>query len=144
MRIEQRDRNHECSKQRGHSSVRTNEFDQVTAADVVDVEDVAAPSALALSTCRGSSPLHRASLTAPNEQLIARFRASIMCSERCPFLLTCDEVARALRIGLEDAKELIATKQLASVIIAGHELVPVRELVELIDDYVAISKRSCI
>lgn len=84
----------------------------------------------------------RGSLPAPNEQLVARFRASIMCSERCSFLLTCDEVARALRIGLEDAKELIATKQLASVIIAGQELVPVRELIELIDDYVAIAKRS--
>jgi hypothetical protein len=91
----------------------------------------------ALSTTRGSLP-------SANEQLVARFRASIMCSERCPLLLTCDEVARTLRIGPEDAKELIATKQLASVIIAGHELVPVRELVELIDDYAAISKRSSI
>jgi hypothetical protein len=84
----------------------------------------------------------RGSLPAPNEQLIARFRASIMCSESCAFLLTCDEVARALRIDLKDAKELIATKQLASVIIAGQELVPVRELVELIDDYTAIAKRN--
>lgn len=87
------------------------------------------------SAKRGSSP-------APNEQLVARFRASIMCSERCLFLLTCDEVARALRISLEDAKVLIDTKQLGSVIIAGHELVPVRELVELIDDYTATAKRS--
>jgi ATP:corrinoid adenosyltransferase len=84
----------------------------------------------------------RASLPAPNEKLIARFRASIMCSESCALLLTFDEVACALRIGLKDAEELIATKQLASVVIAGQELVPVRELVELIDDYTAVAKRS--
>lgn len=96
----------------------------------------------AANTPRPDFSAIRGTLHAPNEQLLARFRASIMCSERCPFLLTCDEVARALRIGLEDAKELIATKQLASVIIAGQELVPVRELIELIDDYAAIAKRS--
>jgi hypothetical protein len=84
----------------------------------------------------------RVSLPAPNEQLIARFRASIVCSESCAFLLTSDEVACALRIGLKDAEQLIATKQLASVVIAGKELVPVRELVELIDDYIAVAKRS--
>jgi hypothetical protein len=40
--------------------------------------------------------------------------------------------------------QLIATKQLASVIIAGQELVPVHELVEFIDDYTSISKRSAL
>jgi hypothetical protein len=83
-------------------------------------------------------------MPAPNEQLVARFRAGIMCSERCTFLLTSDEVARALRIDPEDAKQLIRTKQLASVIIVGEELVPVRELIEFIDDYSSVSKRSVI
>jgi hypothetical protein len=86
----------------------------------------------------------RGCLPAPDEQLVARFRASIMCSEKCALLLRLDEVARALRTDPVNVTQLIATKQLASVIIAGQELVPVHELVEFIDDYTSISKRSAL
>jgi hypothetical protein len=65
-----------------------------------------------------------------------------MCSERCAFLLTLDEVARALRTDQVNVTHLIATKQIASVIIADQELVPIRELVEFIEVYISISKRS--
>jgi hypothetical protein len=67
-----------------------------------------------------------------------------MCSEKCALLLRLDEVARALRTDPVNVTQLIATKQLASVIIAGQELVPVHELVEFIDDYTSISKRSAL
>lgn len=76
------------------------------------------------------------------EQLVARYRASLVCSERCSFLLTPEEVASVLRVSREDVNRLITTKQLTPVCIGGQELVPVRELMELIDDYTAVSKRS--
>lgn len=79
-----------------------------------------------------------------SEQLVARFRASLVCSERCSFLLTHDEVASVLRVSREDVHKLISTKQLAAVCIGGLELVPVRELMELIDDYISVSKRSSV
>jgi hypothetical protein len=84
------------------------------------------------------------SLPAPNEQLVARIRAGAMCSETCSLLLTYEEVACVFRIGLGDVRQLISTRQIMSVTIAGFDLVPVRELVEFLDDYVAISKRSAV
>ncbi len=108
----------------------------------VDKHEPVRRAQAAVNTHKPASSAGRLTLPAPNKPLIARFRASIMCSESCALLLTFEEVACALRIDLEDAVELIATKQLASVVIAGQELVPVHELVELIDDYITVAKRS--
>ena len=86
------------------------------------------------SVC-GSSPT-------PGTHLLEHLRAGIKCAEQCLQLLTLDEAARALRIDANDIRVLITTKQLVSVIIAGRELIPVQELVELIADYAAVAKRS--
>lgn len=76
------------------------------------------------------------------EQLLARLRKGVECADRCSLLLTPTEAARVLQISANDVIHLIRTRQLTSVVIAGSELVPVRELVDLIEDYTAIAKRS--
>lgn len=73
---------------------------------------------------------------------LARFRAGAECFATCSLLLTVDEAAHAMRINVADLRHLINTKQLTSIIVADQELVPVRELVDFIDDYLAISTRS--
>ncbi len=80
----------------------------------------------------------------PDDAVIVQLRASIRCAEKCQLLLTVDEVASVLRIDTVQAVRLINTKQLTSIIFGGRELVAVRELVDFIEVYSNIAKRSSI
>ncbi len=76
------------------------------------------------------------------KQVLATLRNGVDCADQCRVLLTLADAARVLQISADDLVHLMRTGQLTSVVIAGQELVPVRELVELIEDYTAIAKRS--